>query len=588
MLPLAAVAQLPSPTYGWNLGNTLEPPTGEGSWGPAATQNLINGVADAGFNTIRIPIAWNSHANQSTFQIDAAWMARVKQVVDWCYARNLYVIINSHWDNGWLENNITGSVNSAIDGKQRSYWTQIANTFKNYDNHLLFASANEPDVDTSAEMSTLLHYHQTFVNAVRATGGNNSTRWLVVQGPRTDIDLTDQLMNTMPSDSTSGRLAVEVHYYSPYQFTLMTSDASWGKMFYFWGQGYHHSTRTDRNANWGEESYVNSEFEKMRVKFVARGIPLILGEFETLKRPVASDLSGSDWNLHNASRTYFHKTVIDVANNKGLKPIYWNIPGEMFDWNSGALLDSPNKSALTGGAALPPPGSWTLNVSTTSLTFGSAAGSQNVSITSNTSWTVSDNQTWLTISPTSGSYNGTVTVTATGNTGTSSRSGTVTVAGGGITRTISVTQNGTASTGFPTAGTYSLKNRSSGIMLDNLGVSSNGANVGQWADGTSTNQRWVLSYVSSNVVKLQCVTGGRYLDGMGRSSNGSNVGQYDSSTSNNQRWTIIDVGGGFFKLKNVGTGLCLDVGSSPWPNGDLVQQYADGGSQNQHWQFVAP
>lgn len=141
---------------------------------------------------------------------------------------------------------------------------------------------------------------------------------------------------------------------------------------------------------------------------------------------------------------------------------------------------------------------------------------------------------------------------------------------------------------FPAAGTYSVRSRSSGLMLDNLGVSNNGAAVGQWADGSSNNQRWALSYINSNVVKLQCVSGGRYLDGMGRTASGSNVGQYDNSSSNNQRWTIVDVGGGYFKLKNVATGLCLDVGSSPWPNGDTVQQYTDGSSQNQQWQFVAP
>src|ERR1700712_1861556 len=97
ILPVGMFAQLPTPTYGWNLGNTLEPPGGEGSWGPAATQNVINAAADAGFNTIRLSVAWNSHANQSTYQIDAAWLARVKQVVDWCYARKMNVIINSHW-----------------------------------------------------------------------------------------------------------------------------------------------------------------------------------------------------------------------------------------------------------------------------------------------------------------------------------------------------------------------------------------------------------------------------------------------------------------------------------------------------------
>lgn len=141
---------------------------------------------------------------------------------------------------------------------------------------------------------------------------------------------------------------------------------------------------------------------------------------------------------------------------------------------------------------------------------------------------------------------------------------------------------------FPAAGTYSLRSRTSTRMLDNMGRTTSGSNVGQWADGTSNNQRWVLSYVSSNVVKLRCVNGSLYLDGMGRTTNGSIVGQYASGTSNNQRWTIISVGSGYFKLKNVATGLCLDVGASPWANGDNVEQWSDGTSQNQHWQFVTP
>ena len=84
MLPMVTFAQLPTPTYGWNLGNTLEPPCGEGCWGGPATQALINAVADAGFNAVRIPCAWDSHANQTTYVIDPAYMARVKEVVDWC------------------------------------------------------------------------------------------------------------------------------------------------------------------------------------------------------------------------------------------------------------------------------------------------------------------------------------------------------------------------------------------------------------------------------------------------------------------------------------------------------------------------
>lgn len=355
LLPLASHAQLPSPTYGFNIGNTLEPPCGEGCWGPAVTLNMVNAVADAGFNTIRIPVAWNSHANQSTYQIDPAWMARVKQVVDWCYARNLYVVLNSHWDGGWFDANITTTVNPTVNAKMNAYWTQIANTFRNYDNRLLFAGANEPPVQTAGQMATLVTYYETFINAVRANGGNNSTRWLVVQGPSTDIDLTDSLMNTMPRDPTSGRLAVEIHYYSPYQWCLMDDDADWGKRFYFWGQGYHHATRTDRNASWGEEAYVDTQFQRMASKFISRGIPVILGEFQAMKRNGYPDLTGNDFSLHVASRTYFHKYVVDSANSRGIKPIYWDIQGNVFDWTTGAVNDRDTARALTGGAALPPP-----------------------------------------------------------------------------------------------------------------------------------------------------------------------------------------------------------------------------------------
>jgi endoglucanase len=356
MLSTSASAQLPSPCRGWNLGNTLEPPSGEGTWGPAATQSLINAVADAGFNTVRIPCSWNSNANQSTYAINATYMARVKQVVDWCYARNLHVVINCHWDNGWLENNITDTVNPTINAKMQSYWTQIATTFAGYDNRLLFAGANEPNCDTAAEWATLRSYYNTFISAVRSTGGNNASRWLVVQGPNTNIDLSDQLVSSLPNDSTSGRLAFEVHFYDPYQWTIMPQDESWGKTFYFWGQGYHHATRTDRNASWGEESYVDSQFQKMANKFGNQGVPVIIGEFMAGKRSGLADLTGADFDLHVASRTYFHKYVVDAANSRGLKPIYWDIAGVMFNWSTGALVDSANKNALTGGAALPPPG----------------------------------------------------------------------------------------------------------------------------------------------------------------------------------------------------------------------------------------
>jgi len=246
---------------GWNLGNSLEAICGENAWGnPTTTQQLINSVKAAGFNTVRIPVSWDCHTTNGV--IDPNWMSRVKTVVDYCTNNNMYVIINIHWDNGWLTNreNITTSAQSAVNAKQRNLWTQIANYFKNYNEHLLFASTNEPDVadgDATA-MSVLLSYHQTFINVVRGTGGNNSSRTLIVQGPGTDIDRTNNLMNTMPTDNIASRMMVEVHYYSPYQFCLMTADASWGNMFYYWGNGYHSTTETSRNATWGDKAKLNA------------------------------------------------------------------------------------------------------------------------------------------------------------------------------------------------------------------------------------------------------------------------------------------------------------------------------------------
>lgn len=361
LLPPLVFAQLPVPTYGWNLGNTLEPPSGEGTWGPAATQNLINAVADAGFNTIRLPVAWDSHANQSTHQIDPAWMARVKQVVDWCDARDLYIIINCHWDGGWLENNITDTVNPTINAKMQSYWTQIATAFAGYDDHLLFAGANEPNCDTAAEWATLRSYYNTFISAVRATGGNNASRWLVIQGPNTNIDLTYDLVNTLPTDSAAGKLMVEVHHY-PWRWTLMAEDAWWGKMFYFWGQGYHSPTMLDRNSTAEEEAYTDEQFQKMATKFVNQGVPVILGEWGAMKRTGYPDLTGTELSRHLASRTYYSKYVTDKANALGLKPIWWDAGGTgsntmwLFDRSTAAMIDPDNVKALTGGPALPPPG----------------------------------------------------------------------------------------------------------------------------------------------------------------------------------------------------------------------------------------
>ena len=340
---IPASTPLPNPTYGWNLGNSLEAIWGY-SYSSAAP---FYTAANAGFNAVRIPCAWDSNANQTNYQINPTYMAQVKQAVDWAIAAGMYVVINDHWDGGWLDANITTNVDPIIKAKMNSYWTQIATAFAGYDNHLLFAAANEPPSESPAEVSTLMFYYQTFVNAVRGVGGNNTNRWLVLQGSG---DTT--WLNALPTDPTPNRLMVEYHCYTPFQFTQLASDASWGNMFYFWGPAYHYSGDPSRNATWGEEGYIDSGFQQLTDQYVSKGVPVMVGEFQAAGK---SFLTGTEAAYNRSSAYYWNKYVVDSAIGHGLSPFYWSTPGSPFDWNTGAVNDSQAMIVLTGGAAPPPP-----------------------------------------------------------------------------------------------------------------------------------------------------------------------------------------------------------------------------------------
>jgi aryl-phospho-beta-D-glucosidase BglC (GH1 family) len=315
---LAAKIQL-----GWNLGNSLEAIGGETAWGnPKATKALIDLVRANGFNAIRIPVSYDQYlANATTAQLKAEWLARVKEVVQYAIDNDMYVIVNIHWDNGWLENNCTEAKKSATNAKQKAFWEQIATTLRGFDEHLIFASANEPKVANATEMAVLTSYHQTFIDAVRSTGGKNAYRTLVIQGPDTDIEKTNKLMLTLPTDKVADRMMMEVHYYTPYQFTLMDKDADWGKMFYYWGAGNHSTTDTERNPTWGEEADLAKLFKSMKTQFVDKGIPVILGEFGAIRR---TNLTGSNLALHLASRAYYLHYVVKQAKANGMVPFYWD------------------------------------------------------------------------------------------------------------------------------------------------------------------------------------------------------------------------------------------------------------------------
>ena len=327
----------PEMVPGWNLGNTLEP--GPCNWlsneldyetawqGSKTTQQIIDFVKAQGFRSVRIPCSWYVHMDQN-YNISPAWMDRVQQVVDYCINDGLYVILNDHYDNGWIEKSFAGQTPSTVSKNcsiLSMMWKQIATRFRDYDHHLLFAGMNEPDAagdqskDKAADIATLIKYEQAFVNAVRQTGGNNSRRVLVVQSPSTSIDLAYQY-DVMPTDATPGALMLEVHFYSPYNFTMMSKDESWGNQAYYWGSG-NHVGGSKHNAAWGEESYVQEQMRQMKMKYTSRGIPVIMGEFGTLWRTMPQ---GENQEKHDASVYAWYKTVCRYAVHNGIVPFVWD------------------------------------------------------------------------------------------------------------------------------------------------------------------------------------------------------------------------------------------------------------------------
>jgi endoglucanase len=332
---------------GLNIGNTMEAIGGETNWGnPLITEQLIKAAKANGFNAIRLPVAWDQYANQQTAKIDPAWMARVKQVVKYCVDNQMYVMVNIHWDGGWLERNVEPDKQVAVNAKQKAFWTQIATQLRDFDEHVLFASANEPSIDRTAQMTVLNSYHQTFVDAVRATGGKNAYRNLVIQGPQTDIDKTMEMWTGMPTDTVSNKLMAEVHFY-PWQFTLMEKDEWYGNAFYYWGKDNHSTTDTAHNPTQMEEAYVDQQFLLMKQKFVDKGIPVVLGEYAAMLR---TNLTGDALALHKKSRAYFIQYTTRAAVRNGVLPFYWDVGSLIDRRNSNAVLEADLLDALVKGA----------------------------------------------------------------------------------------------------------------------------------------------------------------------------------------------------------------------------------------------
>ena len=265
---------------GWNLGNTLDATSktsvdtaSEMSWGaPKTTENMILSIKNAGFNTIRVPVTWHNHVDENN-KITDEWLARVKEVVDYGYKNGMYVILNIHHD---TDKNYFYPTNETFEQSKKfvtDIWTQVAEVFKDYDEHLIFESMNEPrligtdkewwvDVN-SAEgkeaIDCIMKTNQAFVDLVRASGGNNAQRYLMVPSycASPDFACCDQF--TLPNDS-AGRMIVSAHSYEPYDFAL--------------SDDLNKNTFSERTGN-----SIDNKLSALYNKFVSKGIPVVIGEF---------------------------------------------------------------------------------------------------------------------------------------------------------------------------------------------------------------------------------------------------------------------------------------------------------------------
>ena len=373
---------------GWNLGNTLEAGSydnnftavagisSETAWQPTkTTQQILDAVKANGFNSVRIPCAWvmGHIADKAAMTIDPAWMSRVKEIIDYCINAGLYVIINDHWDGGWLEYDgfTTGADVSAKKEQLRKLWTNIANALKDYDERVIFAGLNEPgvggassdakgslmlgnpwspsDADLKKFTDRLVEYENVFVDAVRATGGNNAKRVLVVQGPMTNIGHTVKHFDASRiNDTAKDRLMVEIHSYDPYNFCQNTDAKT---AYYYWVE--HAPKRATKISTRQDEQSIKDNFASLNAAFVDKGYPVILGEYGAIRRTLSA--SEGDQAKHDESRQYWYRLITAEAMQDGVIPFVWdtNATGSntltVINRRDGSVFDQYDLSGITAG-----------------------------------------------------------------------------------------------------------------------------------------------------------------------------------------------------------------------------------------------
>ena len=278
---------------GWNLGNSLDATGGSGldtetSWSnPKTTQALIDKVKSLGFNTVRVPVSWGKHVSGDNYTIDSAWLARVKEVVDYCYKNDMYVILNIHHDTKSSESASGAGYyprSSAYSSSEKfvtSVWSQMAEYFKDYDYHLIFETLNEPRLigtgyewwfskwnipsEVKDAIECINKLNQKAVDTIRDTGSNNRGRLIMCPGYDASIDGATVSGFKLPTDisGNKNRIAVSVHAYSPYNFAMNVDTSNGATSTY--------------SSSIKEE--LKNLFSTLKSNFRDRGIPVVIGEF---------------------------------------------------------------------------------------------------------------------------------------------------------------------------------------------------------------------------------------------------------------------------------------------------------------------
>lgn len=317
---------------GWNLGNQMDAHYGgcsyEEGWGnKAATQQTFNGVAKAGYKSVRIPVTWMGHIGPApTYTIEKAWIDRVAELVEMAHKAGLIVIINIHHDGygaetdavkkGYFWLDLPGAVaseekNTQIKQELTMVWLQIGKRFANFGDWLVFETLNEIQdggwgngnnkTDGGAQYRVLNEWNQVCVNAIRAAGGQNETRYIGVPGYVANPDLTIDNM-VLPEDVVENRLMVAVHSYDPWDYAGSAKYNEWGH------------TGKDVVPGQGEDSYV-AMLNRLYNMYVRRGIPVYFGEFGAVRRATKED---------EEFRLYYFRYICKAMRERKIAALYWD------------------------------------------------------------------------------------------------------------------------------------------------------------------------------------------------------------------------------------------------------------------------